>query len=307
MRESSPLSFSMLCVTIWMIATLTFILMKTLPGDPFNEEQALPKDVHEQLRIVQGFNHPWFIQYKNYLIKIASGDFGESLRFQGRSVSEIIRQSFPTSALLGTLALGIAISSGIFLGILSALWQQPAFHILILCVISLLISIPAFLLASSLQYIFGVSLGWVPIARWGSFQHLILPALSLAAAPAAFIASMTRSNLIHVMKQDYIKTAQAKGVSRTRILFVHGLRNALLPLIAYLGPLIVNVLVGSFVIEKIFSIPGLGQWFVNSILNRDYPVIMGTTLFYTILLLVMTYCVDKLYGWIDPRIRKSSA
>lgn len=285
------------------IVTLTFALMKALPGDPFSDEQALPTEIHAALRRHYGLDDPWYQQYGRYLMALLRWDLGPSFRYRDRTVNDIINEGFPVSALLGAEALLLAVGGGILMGTLCALykgrWQD---HVLLL-VAALSLSIPSFLLGSLLQYILGLKLGLLPIARWSSFWHTILPALSLAALPCAFITRLTRANLAEVLKQDYIKTARAKGLSEGRIVCVHALRNALLPVLTYLGPLTTNILVGSFVVEKIFAIPGLGQWFVNSVLNRDYTVIMGTTVFYSVLLMSLIFMVDSAYGWLDPRMR----
>ena len=289
-------------IALFVIITLTFALMKALPGDPFSDEKALPKEIHAALRKHYGLDDPWYQQYSRYVTSILRWDLGPSFRYN-RTVNEIINEGFPVSAMLGMEALLLAICGGVLLGTLSAIhkgrWQDHA----VLLFAALCISVPSFLLGSLLQYILGLKWGLFPIARWGSFWHTILPALSLAALPCAFITRLTRVNLIEVLKQDYIKTARAKGMSEGRIIIVHALRNALLPVLTYLGPLTTNILVGSFVVEKIFAIPGLGQWFVNSVLNRDYTVIMGTTVFFSLILMVLVFSVDLAYGWLDPRIK----
>lgn len=290
-------------MALWVIITLTFILMQSLPGDPFYAEQALPQQIHEALRKHYGLDDPWYSQYLRYLKSIVQWDFGPSFRYKDRSVNDIIKEGFPVSAALGLEALALAISTGILLGTWSALnrhkWQDGT----AMLIGAIGISVPSFILATLLQYFLSYRLGLFPVARWGSFVHTILPAISLAALPAAFIARMTRSNMIEVLKQDYIKAARAKGLSEPRIVCVHALRNALLPVLSYLGPLTANILTGSFVVEKIFAIPGLGQWFVNSVANRDYTVIMGTTVFYSIILLGTILLVDIAYGYLDPRIK----
>lgn len=292
--------------SLLIIITLTFFLMKSLPGDPFNQEQALPEQIHKALRNHYGLDDPWYLQYERYIKGIIKWDLGPSFRYQDRTVNQIIREGFPISALLGCEALLLALGGGIFFGTVGAMKRDAWQDRLVMLVAALCVSIPSFLLGSLLQFILGLKLGMFPIARWGSFMQTVLPALSLAALPCAFIARLVRSNLIEVLTQDYIRTARAKGLSETRIIFFHGLRNALIPLLSYLGPLSANILVGSFVIEKIYAIPGLGQWFVNSVLNRDYTVIMGMTVFYSLILLSTILCVDILYRWVDPRMRRST-
>jgi oligopeptide transport system permease protein len=277
--------------------------MKIIPGNPFTEERAVPKEILESLHKHYGLDKPLHTQYINYLESLLRWDFGPSFKYKGRSVNAIINEGFSVSAVLGLEALFLALSIGIFLGTIAALYQKKwqDYAALLFTVVG--ISIPSFILATLLQYTFALKLGILPIARWGTFAHSILPAISLAALPTAFITRLVRANMLEVLQQDYIKTAKAKGLPMRRIIFHHALRNAILPVISYLGQLIANILVGSFVIEKIFGIPGLGQWFVISITNRDYTAIMGTTIFYSIILLSCMFIVDILYGYIDPRIK----
>ncbi|KIC71021.1 Dipeptide transport system permease protein DppB [Candidatus Protochlamydia amoebophila] len=295
--------FIYLLSSLWIIITLTFILMKAVPGDPFNDEQGLRTDIHQTLIKKHGLDQSGINQYLNYLSQLLKGNLGYSLKYQGRSTNQIIQESFPISAQLGFQAIFIALIGGVTLGLIGALkknkWQD--FFILILTAIGT--SIPSFILATFLQYIFAIKWGVLPLAQWGNFNQSILPSLSLALLPMAFIARLTRASLIEILKTDYIKAAQAKGLPYYQILYSHALRNALLPVISYLGQLLANILVGSFIIEKIFSIPGLGGWFVNSVLSRDYPVIMGLTLFYSTLLLLSVFIVDIIYSLLDPRIQ----
>ena len=290
-------------VALLVIITITFFLMKAIPGDPFTQEKALPKEILQSLYEHYKLNDPWYVQYLHYLKSIVMWDLGPSFKYKARTVNDIIKSGFPISAALGLEAMVIAIGSGIFLGTIAALkqhrWQD--YTAMIVAVIG--ISIPSFILAAFLQYIFAIKLDLLPVARWGTFQQSILPAIALAALPTAFIARLTRSNMLEVLSMDYIKTARSKGLSDTVVIFKHALRNALLPVVTYLGMLTANVLTGSFIIEKIFGIPGLGQWFINSVTNRDYTVIMGLTVFYSIILLTAIFFVDIVYGWIDPRIK----
>lgn len=293
----------LMILSLFAIISLTFVLMKSLPGDPFQEEQALPKEIHEALRKHYGLDQPILTQYLVYLKSIAKGDFGPSFKYKDRTVNDIIRENFPVSATLGLEAFFIALGLGVFLGALSALkahhWQDTA----ILFFTIAAISVPSFILATALQYTFALKLDILPLARWESFSHTILPAIALAAMPTAFITRLMRSSMLEVLRCDYIKTAKAKGLPMQKIIAKHALRNAFLPVLTYLGQLLANILVGSFVIERIFSIPGLGDWFVHSVGNRDYTVIMGLTLFYSIILLTAILCVDIAYSFLDPRIR----
>ncbi len=292
-------------LALFIIITITFVMMKVIPGDPFTQERALPKEILESLREHYGLNDPLIQQYGRYLLSIVRWDLGPSFKYKTRTVNEIIKSGFPISALLGLEALLLSLTLGIFLGSIAALkqnrWQD--YGAMLIALIG--ISVPSFILAACLQYLLSVKINLLPVARWGTFQQSILPALSLAALPTAFIARLTRSTMIEVLARDFIKTARAKGLSEWRVILNHGLRNALLPVVSYLGMLMANILTGSFVIEKVFGIPGLGQWFINSISNRDYTVIMGITVFYSFILLSTIFLTDVLYSWMDPRIRLS--
>ncbi len=290
-------------VTLFLIVTVTFALMKIIPGDPFSQDKVLPPEILKAMMDHYGLNDPYYVQYLRYLNSVVHCDFGPSLTYSGQSVNSIIAEGFPISAILGLQALILATLSGIALGSFAAMragrWQDRL--AMIWGVIGL--SMPSFLIATGLQYIFAIKLGWLPIARWETPWHSVLPAISLALLPAAFIARLTRSSLLEVLHQDYIKVARAKGLSARAILFRHALKNALLPIISYLGPMGANVLTGTFVLERVFSIPGLGQWLIGSINNRDYPVIMGITVFYSSVLLTAVLLVDVAYVMLDPRLR----
>ncbi len=278
--------------------------MHAIPGDPFTQDKALPEEILQSMRAYFGLDKPLFFQYIAYLKGICLFDLGPSLKYQGRAVSEIILEGFPVSLILGLEALFLSIAVGLTLGSFSALkqskWQDKA----IIIFSTLGLSIPSFLLATLLQYIFAMKLNFFPVARWGSFMQSVLPALSLAALPTSFIARLSRANILEVLKQDYILTAQAKGLSAFQVLRVHVLKNAFIPVAAYLGPLTASILTGGFAVEKIFGIPGLGQWFVLSIMNRDYTVIMGTTIFYSAILMACVFIVDLFSTFLDPRIAK---
>ena len=292
-------------LSLWVVVTATFLLMKSVPGDPFLEDRGLPPEIHQALRDHYGLDDPILSQYGRYLQSIMAGNLGPSLKYKNRTVNEVIREKFPISALLGLESLFLSIGFGVPLGVIAALYKNKWQDSVAMIIVVLGVSIPNFILASLLQYFFALKLGWLPVARWGSFAHTVLPALALASLSIAFIARLTRSNMIEVLQQDYIKTAKAKGLSERQIIWRHGLRNALLPVVTYLGPLTANILIGSFVIEKIFGIPGLGYWFVSSVGNRDYPMIMGTTIFFSVLLMGLTLVIDLVYPLMDPRMRRA--
>lgn len=293
-------------LALWVIVTVTFFLMKAIPGDPFTQEKALPKEILDSLYEHYKLNDPWYVQYGNYIKSILKWDLGPSFKYKARTVNDIINAGFPISAILGLEAMVIATGMGVLLGTIAALkqhkWQD--YSAMLMAVIG--ISVPSFILASFLQYLLSIKLDLFPVARWGTFQQSILPAISLAALPTAFIARLTRTNMVETLGMDYIKTARSKGLSEWVVVVKHALRNAILPVVTYLGMLMANILTGSFIIEKIFGIPGLGQWFINSVINRDYTVIMGITVFYSILLLSIIFLVDLAYGWIDPRMKQGS-
>ncbi len=296
-----------LILSLWILITVTFFMMKAIPGDPFTTEHAVPEEIMLNLRRHYHLTDPLPVQYLHYLKGVVTWDLGPSFKYKTRTVNEIIAQGFPVSAMLGAEALLIALVVGLALGVVAAVnhnrWQD--YSAMLIAVIG--ISIPSFLLAAFFQYFFAIKLRWLPVARWGSFSQSILPACSLAAMPCAFIARLTRSSMLEVLVQDYIKTAKSKGLGPYATVFRHALRNAILPVLTYLGPLITNILTGSFIVERIYGVPGLGQWFVTSVMNRDYTVIMGMTVFYGAILLVAVFLVDIGYSLLDPRIKFGDA
>lgn len=292
-----------LIATLFVIVSATFFLMKAVPGGPFTSEREAPPEVKKNLEAFYGLDKPVMEQYVDYLIKVASWEFGPSFKIKNREVNDIIADGFPVSLHLGLQALAIAIAGGITLGVIASLRHNKAADHISMIIAVLGLSVPSFILATFYQYFFASKLGYFPIAGWEGFKYTVLPSLALSATPMAFIARMTRSNMLEVLGQDYIKTAKAKGLSTMVITVRHAIRNSLLPVITYLGPLTANVITGSFVIERIFGIPGLGREFVVSISNRDYTVIMGTTVFYSVLLVSLILLVDIAYTLIDPRIK----
>ncbi|MCB1072690.1 MAG: ABC transporter permease [Chlamydiia bacterium] len=289
--------------SLFIVATMTFFLMQAAPGDPFMQEQAVPEEIMKSMYAHYGLDQPWYIQYVKYLKGLITWDLGPSFKYEGRTVNDIIREGFPVSLILGLEAITLSLFTGIILGTIAAIrrsrWQD---HVaMIVAVIG--ISVPNFIMATFLQYLFAMKLDLFPVARWGGLSHTILPALSLAALPTAFIARLTRANMVEVLEQDYVQTALSKGLSTRQVVFKHVLKNSLLPVITYIGPLSSTILTGSFIVEKIFGIPGLGGWFVTSITNRDYTVIMGVTMFYSAILMLCVFLVDLLYTLLDPRIQ----
>lgn len=287
---------------MWIIITLTFFLMKAIPGDPLVQEKELPPEIYHQLFEYYGFDKTLFAQYQTYLINIVTLNLGPSLIHTGLTASQVIFDSFPVSGYLGIQALLFATSIGVLGGLFSALKKNSWIDYTTGALAIILLSMPSFVLAVFLQYVFGVKCGIFPIARWESLAHTWLPSISLAAMPAAFLIKLVRANVLEVLKQDYIFFAKTKGLSTAEVVRDHVLKNALTPLFGYFGKMSANILVGSFIIEEIFCIPGLGYWFVSSISNRDYPLIMGLTIFYSFILLGILYIAEMAHAILDSRI-----
>ncbi|MDM5227782.1 ABC transporter permease [Cytobacillus sp. NJ13] len=290
-------------VTLWFIITLTFFLMHSIPGSPFNEERNTSEAVQRNLEKFYHLDEPLYVQYGMYLKSVVTFDFGPSIKKSSQTVNEMLGRGFPVSFELGIVTLIVAVFSGIALGIIAALRHNGFIDYLAMTIAVLGISVPNFVLATLLIQQLAVNLAILPVATWSSPKHMIMPTLALATGPMAIIARLTRSSMLEVLTQDYIKTAKAKGLSPVKIVFKHALRNALLPVVTVLGSLAASILTGTFVIEKIFAIPGMGKYFVESINTRDYPVIMGTTVFYSSILIIMLFLVDIAYGILDPRIK----
>ncbi|MTW87806.1 ABC transporter permease subunit [Virgibacillus dakarensis] len=290
-------------VSLFFIITITFFLMQAAPGGPFASERKLPPEIEHQMNEAYGLNDPLYQQYFDYLVNSVQFDFGPSFKYVGQEVTDIISRSFPYSLILGAEAIFLALAVGVLLGVIAALRHNKFGDYVAMVIAVLGISVPSFIMATVLQYIFAIKLEMLPVARFESFAHTILPAIALATTPLAFIARLMRSSMLEVLNADYIKTAKSKGLSERVVTYRHALRNAILPVISYMGPLVVSILTGSFVIEKIFGIPGLGNEFVVSVTNRDYTVIMGTTVFFSVLLLVSILIVDLIYGLVDPRMK----
>lgn len=289
-------------ITFFVISTFTFFLMQTLPGSPFNDER-LSESQKERLYERYGLDEPVPIQYVKYMTNIVKGDFGVSFQYDGRAVSNIIGERIGASAVLGAQSMLVGCLIGIILGIIAAIRHNTAIDYAAMVIAVIGLSVPNFVFAGLLQYWVGVRLQWLPVAFWEGFEYSILPTISLSVFVIATIARFMRTEMLEVLGQDYIITAKAKGLNQLSIVLKHGLRNAAIPIITILGPMTVSLLTGTLVIEKIFSVPGLGEQFVKSIMTNDFPVIMGVTLFYSILFIAVVLIVDILYGVIDPRIR----
>ena len=289
-------------LTIWIVITVTFFVMHAVPGGPFMSEKAISKEAQAALEAKYGLDKPLMEQYVTYQRDIVTKfDFGPSLKQRGRMVIDIIMDGMKTSAKLGVIAACSAAVLGIVLGAVAAIRRNTVLDKTIMVITTAFVSMPSFIMGSFLLIIFSVRLGWVP-ANGASQGGLILPVITLALYPMSYITRLTRSSMLDVLGQDYIRTARAKGVSYWRIIFGHALKNSLIPVITYFGPMLAFIVTGSMVVEQIFAVPGIGRQFVSSITNRDYTMIMGTTIFLASLIVIMNLVSDLLYKVVDPRI-----
>jgi oligopeptide transport system permease protein len=293
---------ALMFVALFVICTTTFFLMQFLPGSPFNDEK-LPGERRAQLEAKYGLDEPLIVQYATYMGNLARGDLGDSFYYEGRPVLEIILDRLPVSAFLGVQALLFGLVAGLVLGTVAALRHNSVWDTAATVVAVLGVSVPSFVLGPLLQYWVGVRLGWLPIAFFESWAHSILPSLALSVFVTAMVARFVRSEMLEVLGQDYVALAKAKGLSEPAVVVRLVLRNALIPLVTVLFPLIVSLVTGSLVVEQIFAVPGIGEQFVRSIVVKDYSMIMGTTIFFSVLFVAALLVQDILYGLIDPRIR----
>jgi len=280
--------------------------MHIVPGGPFDTEKQLPPEIVANIEEKYYLDKPLYAQYLLYMRNLLLGDLGPSYKYLGRTVNDVIADTFPVSLQLGVIAFTLSIIVGIGSGVLSATAREKAKWLDQLSMLTAIggVSIPHFVLAALLILIFSQTFNLFPPALWEGWRYMVLPALSLAAAPAAYITRLMRSTLLEVLKEDYIRTAYAGGLSKSSILFRHALKNALTPLVTFSGPLFAGLITGSFIIEYIFSIPGMGKYFVTAVINRDYPLIMGVTLVYALLIVLVNLAVDLIYFIVDPRIRR---
>ncbi len=292
--------------TLFLIITFSFFIMKAAPGGPFSSERNVPPEVLANINKVYHLDEPLIKQYVRYLGNILHGDFGPSFRYKDYSVNELIGNTLPNSLILGVTALCGALFFGILVGLISAVKQNSPADYVSMSVAVIGISVPLFVVGPVLMYIFAVKLKWLPTSGWingrQGLKTLVMPALALSLPYFAYIARLSRASILEVLRSDYIRTAYAKGLSYPAVLFKHALKGAMLPVISYLGPAFAGIITGSVVIEKIFLVPGLGTFFVQSALNRDYTLIMGTVVMYSVILILMNFFVDILYAVIDPRI-----
>ena len=290
---------------LWAIYTITFLMVITMPGNPFQQpDRQMPEGVEQALEARYHIEDNWSY-YWEYLAGALRLDFGPSFQYRDWTCSQIIAQSLPVSLVLGVTAIFVAVLVGVPVGVISAVKRNSWFDVGSLALVLIGVSLPTFVTGTALLLLFAVALQWLPVGGWGQFAQLPLPALTLSLPFMAYIARLTRLGMLDVLGSDYIRTAQAKGVAPRQVVWKHALKNAFLPVLSYLGPALAMAMTGSFVIEKLFNIPGLGQHFVNSVLNLDRGLIMGTVLVYSALLVAMNLLVDMCYGLVDPRVKVS--
>lgn len=286
------------------VVSATFFLMRAAPGGPFDDERALPPEVQKQVNAYYGLDKPLWQQYFIYLKQLLHGDFGPSFRYPNRSVREILASGLPITIELAVYALLVALFIGLLAGVLASLRPNTPWDYMVMAIAMIGICIPALLFGPFLVWIFGISWEWLPVSGWGySPGDKILPAITLGAAYAAYIARLTRAGMLEVFTQEFVRTAYAKGLSTPRVVLRHAIYGGLLPVVSFLGPALAGLLSGSFVVETIFNIPGIGRFFVQAAFNRDYTLIMGTTIFFATIIVVFNLLSEILLAWLDPRVR----
>jgi oligopeptide transport system permease protein len=292
--------------TLLVIVTVAFFMMRIAPGGPFDRERALPAEIEKNVLAAYNLDQPLIAQYGDYLLGVLQGDFGPSFKYRDFTVAELLITGFPASLKVGGLAIVLAISVGIGLGTLAALRQNTGLDHAVMATAMTGITIPNFVMAPLLTLIFGVYLSWLPVAGWndGAPRNLILPVIALALPQIAYIARLTRGSMIEVLHANYIRTARAKGLRERLVVVRHALKGAMLPVVSYLGPATAQLVTGSVVIETIFGIPGIGRYFVQGALNRDYTLVMGTVITYGVLIILLNLVVDLLYGLLDPKVKQ---
>lgn len=289
--------------TLFIITTLTFFMMRAIPGGPFTREKPLPPQIIAQLNAKYNLDDPVFIQYLNYMKGVATFDLGPSFKELGLTVNDLIEQGFPGSMKVGLVAVIFILFIGIPLGIISALKQNQVIDHVVMVIATIGVTVPSFVVATLYIYLISSRVSWIPITGLANPIAYIGPAIALSGYSLSYVARLTRSSMLEVLRQDYIRTARANGLSERRVIGKHALKNALIPVVTYVGPMIAAILTGSFVVERIFAINGIGRYFVESVSNRDYTVIIGMTVFYAALYIIMVLFVDVAYSFIDPRIK----
>ena len=293
-------------IALFIIVSITFFISKALPGDPFNDPKLTPQ-IRQQLYEKYGLDEPVYVQYAKYMANVALGDLGNSFYFNSRPVTLMILERLPVSAFIGIQAVIFGLVIGMVLGIVAALWHNTIWDTLAVVVAILGIAVPTFVLAPLLQYWLGLKLGWFPVAFFESWIYSVLPSLTLSVFVISTVARFMRTEMLEVMGQDYITLARAKGLSGLAVIVKHVLRNAMIPLVTVMAPLTIYIIVGSLVVEQVFAVPGIGDQFVQSVVVNDYSMILGTTLFFSVLFILALLIQDILYGIIDPRIRVAGA
>ena len=291
--------------TLLAIVTAAFFLMRLAPGGPFDDEQPLAPEVAANLEAAYGLDQPVLVQYRNYLGGLLRGDLGPSFRYKDFDVSELIAQGLPVTASLGAAALLLAVIAGVLLGMLAGQRRNRAADHVVMSAALVGIAVPNFVVAPLLAFVFGVLLGWLPVGGWesGELSYAVLPVITLALPLVAYIARLTRGSLLEVLQSPHIRTARAKGLRESRILWRHAFKPTILPVVSFLGPAAAALLTGSLVVEQVFGLPGVGRYFVQGAVNRDYTLVMGMVVFYAVLIVGLNLLVDLVYGWLDPRIR----
>ena len=290
--------------TLWLLITLAFFMIRLSPGGPFDSERALPPEIEANLNARYHLDEPLAMQYGRYLGDVLRFDFGPSFQYRDWTVNELISSGFPVSAMLGALAMGLALLVGVSAGTYAALKQNKWADYSVMAVAMVGISVPTFIVAPLLILAFALTLDWLPAGGWDwGLPRMVMPVVTLALPLIAYIARLMRASLIEVLHSNFIRTARAKGLSERQVILRHALKPAALPVISFLGPAIAGVLTGSVVVERIFTVPGLGSHFVQGALNRDYTLVLGVVVFYGILIIALNFIVDLIYAWLDPRIR----
>jgi oligopeptide transport system permease protein len=290
-------------LVVFAVATLTFFIMHAVPGGPFDSEKKFPPEIKKNIEAKYHLDQPVYLQYGYYLRDLSRLRFGPSFKYINRQVEDILLDTFPVSMELGLCALLWAVAVGVLAGVLSAIKRDTVFDRLSILGATLGISIPNFVLGALLILIFSHRLKILPPALWEGGRYLILPALTLGAGPAAYLARLTRSSVLEVLEKDYVRTARAKGLSGAMVIGKHVLKNSLGPVVTVIGPLTAMLVTGSFIVEKIYSVPGMGRYFITAVTNRDYPLVMGVTIVYAVLIVLMNFIVDLVYTFLDPRVR----
>lgn len=298
--------FAISILTLWVVCTASFCLLRLLPGSPFTSTEMMSIEMQQRMEAYYGLDKPWLEQYLTYICNLVKGDLGYSYQYAGRSVNDIIANALPISVQLGCQALLAGFPLGILLGALAAHQNEKLADHAVVLFSALGAAIPLFITGALMQYVFAVELNWFPTARWTDFSSTILPTLTLALSVAAGKARAMRTMVMEVKSEDYIIAARARGISEASIIYLHEIRNALIPVLSTMGIEIASLLTGSFVVEQIYAIPGIGSYFADAVTNQDYPVVLGLTIFYTYFVVLFNLIIDVIYGMIDPRIRFSS-